>query len=1346
LTTLALTIGWAAALPDRYGDLDIDGEPTAADVIRLINHLHGSPALPAEMVPYADADRDGDVDGDDVDWIVDSALGIVALRGVNQQARFSAPTSTLLEGTDNATIVIELSDWAPATSVLLEVVAEGTTATEGVDFTPIPASVEVGTDYAVIPLSIPDDAEREGHETIEIRITSVDGFDVILPTRHVVQIEDNDRLWRGSMAQNQGAFNDVVAFDMAILDNGGALSGLLLGDAAPSFPVGQWPMSVTLDDTGFGAEVEGISMPGDVFFGAPLERSLTLTALPASVSEVSINGEFEETFTSPSAPHLGRTVTGALSLARVTDPPPDIPLEVEELVTGAIARQRPIRVMPVAMHQGLRRRPALSPLPRPHVPQSEQDATRAVRADYVNELRPGGVFGPDEGIQLTGGGLVATSGSAPGSSSHRLLHAHFGQPFAFDLVDPDLVEGTLEDARFRLHYDPTETYLPGYPDGIPAFRYLALLYDEDVPASGEATLRARFETMDTHYGSAERAQALEAERRLRRALIYQPMSRGLRHAYLDLITDRARAELILARNARTEAMRQRLEPPPPTGLVIDNEIAAFEGLLNPPGSSPYDSALAPFGELLRDRMGVRVSEFDPSRAADEPPLGHHIFQREEPSRSQHAAQYLKGGELTPVIDTGEALFAGYKDLVVLFEILTDQAQDAVELARLYALRATGSDLDDAEALIRDTLQETRIIGEVLLGIFPDYDPAPNDASGLAGAIAAWRAALTDLQGTYEFLNGEANMLGFTEDFLMLVQNYDASTFDTFDSLSQYIEAGGSTAPLTRAVDLHTAALDQYDDYRGYQDQLAEQFSQTFGPLNDRLFEITGAEYPEALTTDALLNEGSELNIQWHSVQVAQNRIRRNGQELENLKGRIKNIVALWARTAAIHASMEDVHITYGTLKGNVEEYIGAVEASQVFMEEGAKTLDQISIGTDLSFNLGVFLHPVNMFLLAGAEAGKGFLRGDLHELAAQEQAGIVDLKGQLASAELQREINDILLDMQLTAIDSQEAGLLMAQEAARLVALHDEANRILAQIPRASQALSDRYFADPIHQIRHQAKVVEADGAFQNAQRWVFFTSRALQFKYPYEAPWSHSFEGHPFDAGSVLRVRNAGELQQLVAAMRDYDALTSFTNPRVTHVSRFSLRDDVAGLWSASDPITRFREALHGLEVEIDPNNREIVMPFGTVRRPPGYNVFHPDNFADKIVQILVRLPGSHTVPRDTLAGHLGYAGTALMRPVEPGETVPSDWITGWWLFRSGRWQHRDIMEVTIDMRLAPSSEAGLEPAPEDFNITQFGERSVAATDWTLTIPTVDQGVPVIHIDEIDDIEIWLEHTAFVR
>jgi Dockerin type I domain len=1342
LILAALAAPWAAALPQRYGDLDIDGKPSACDIVMLVNHLNGSDPLSPEMIPFADADRDTDVDGDDVQWILDSALGLVGLWGTEQQARFDGPTCTLLEGTEDAEIWIELSDYAPGTSILLEVVGEGTSATEGVDFTPIPASVEVGIDHAVIPISIPDDTEREGFETIEIQITAVAGFDLILPTRHVVLIEDNDRLWQGVMSFDEGAFNDCLTFDMVILNQGGALSGLLLGGTEPSIPEGQWPMSVTFTDSEFEAVVSGISVPGsELFFGAELERGLTLIASPESVGstdDTDLFGFFEETFTSPLAPHLACTITGTFGLVRTTDPQPDIAPEEQDIVTGASTPRHPTRFASIIPVSSSRRATAQPPIRIPNVPQEVQDATQAIRGHWINELRPDGVYyPPTEGVLLTAGGHVSEPGSAPSSTSYRLTRSSIGQTVGHSMPHPDLAGSTLTQVRDLLYYDPsisTENY------DTAVFRFLARLYTRDNPASPE-TLCAQFATMESLYGPAERAQALEAECLLRDALKHQPLSRELRHALLDLICDRARAELILARNARTAAIRQRLFPSNPAVMTIDNEIAAFEGLFNPPGDSPYDSALAPFGELLRDRVGVLVSGFDPPEAATEPPFGHYLFRREVPSRSQYAAQFLLEGELAPVIDTGgEPLFAGYKDLVVLFEILTDQAQSAVELARLYAMRATGSDLDDAETLIRETLQGTRSIGMVLLGLFPDYEPAPNDASGLHGAIAALNAALTRLEGMQDFLEGDVNMLGFTEDFLMLVRNSTGAY--SFNTLSGYMQENAN-APLPSADGLYDEAVASYDAYRGYQDDLVTQYEGIFTPRDDRLYQITGARYPEVLSIDPVLIEGSEMNIQWLSVQVAQSRIRRNAQELENLHGRIDNIVTLWAAREAIDADMIDVYEHYGNKRAAIQQKIGAIEAAQAFANEMCAAADDVQVGlppspTSVTVRLGVTLHLANAFLQAGAEVGKGFLRGGLEYAAADEQECIVTLQGRLAAAELQREINDILLEMRINAVDSVEASLLLAQEVARLTALHDEANDILAEMQRQAQRVSECYFADPIHQLRYQADLLEAEEAFRRAQEWAFFMAQAFDFK------WNTPFTHGSWSTADVFRVRNASELAPLIAAMDDKDFQLGSV-PEQDYESWISLREHV------------FHESVEVFHQRLADSVNEhgnITLVFNTACEVADENFFlgpvgdpaFGGTWRDKIDALAVSIVGAHSLGYESVTGFLGQGGTQRFR----NETVGTpdltdalsefrDWSAGHWYRTTDEdhpWAFTDALRGPVTMALTTAPHT-LSPQ----TITFFRERSVAATEWTLEIRPGDPQRLII--DEIEDIEIHFDHIA---
>lgn len=62
-------------LPQKLGDLDEDGQPTVLDLVRLINHLNGSPALSSQLTFFADVNQDGFVNQSDVDALADVILG-----------------------------------------------------------------------------------------------------------------------------------------------------------------------------------------------------------------------------------------------------------------------------------------------------------------------------------------------------------------------------------------------------------------------------------------------------------------------------------------------------------------------------------------------------------------------------------------------------------------------------------------------------------------------------------------------------------------------------------------------------------------------------------------------------------------------------------------------------------------------------------------------------------------------------------------------------------------------------------------------------------------------------------------------------------------------------------------------------------------------------------------------------------------------------------------------------------------------------------------------------------------------------------------------------------------------
>jgi hypothetical protein len=65
----------AAALPTVVGDLDGNSLVTVADVVRLLDHVHGAPPLPADLAPFGDLDQDGSIGSQDVAIAVDLVLG-----------------------------------------------------------------------------------------------------------------------------------------------------------------------------------------------------------------------------------------------------------------------------------------------------------------------------------------------------------------------------------------------------------------------------------------------------------------------------------------------------------------------------------------------------------------------------------------------------------------------------------------------------------------------------------------------------------------------------------------------------------------------------------------------------------------------------------------------------------------------------------------------------------------------------------------------------------------------------------------------------------------------------------------------------------------------------------------------------------------------------------------------------------------------------------------------------------------------------------------------------------------------------------------------------------------------
>ena len=249
------------------------------------------------------------------------------------------------------------------------------------------------------------------------------------------------------------------------------------------------------------------------------------------------------------------------------------------------------------------------------------------------------------------------------------------------------------------------------------------------------------------------------------------------------------------------------------------------------------------------------------------------------------------------------------------------------------------------------------------------------------------------------------------------------------------------------MELQASAVASYDDYRGYQDQLASQMDNITSSAEDRLFQIVGAypDTPEYKTPQN--NDGCEIWLQQNSIETAQLQIERNGIEIHNL---IEEIQIEQRRSGSAAYAM----IRFGNQQATLTRQIGYINARQARANEMAAAADGVSftagfICADVTISAGVVAHSVNAGVQFAAEKDKGNLEGDKEQLAAVESAEIEGIDN-IAK------VKTLLLGMKTLAIDSQEAANLLKQETGRLAALFREIEDLERTLAESASSLAGR--------------------------------------------------------------------------------------------------------------------------------------------------------------------------------------------------------------------------------------------------------------------------------------------------
>lgn len=914
-----------------------------------------------------------------------------------------------------------------------------------------------------------------------------------------------------------------------------------------------------------------------------------------------------------------------------------------------------------------------------------------------------------------------------------------GAIYTFDPVyAEDVVAGEVRKYLYAGAADDSAVF----PKARAAFRYLDSLYSDS--ASGPVMTP---EAAAAAFGPAEADRVQIALTLLRNGLAENPASSLLQNLLLDVYYDWTRILAIQAGEEIADVDIVRLDAPStPGAFIIDTEIAAYSRALE-----ANREAYRTYLDLLTDDLGVAVS----------PPIGFTAFRELVPSRTLTPSQYRNGdGQLVSVTGDDEPILPAYKDLILLLDLLSDQAEHG---ARLAFLKASNGDPDAAKSLLGRLDRELFAHASLLQGMFSDLTEDRETYPELAIAWQNLEEAFLTLSEMSGRVAGEQNLLGFDPDFLPLLpkpQGRLETIVHTFDLLKDRLTANNETLnPVLRAKNSQATAVQAWDTYQNNQSDLQAQLTAISGansPLRERLIEIRG---DGSLPPDE--DPATEIYQQIQNIERARNQIQRNRVESSNVRNKIQIEVDRRSEASGIRDAMGQIRVAYGKAQATLTEQISYLEGLQKAVGSVADAANPAEFFSSLATGLYV----------GGVEVAKGQLQAEKDRLAGQEEAAIIAQEDLLDDANSRANIRTWMLDLNTLAVDSIDAAISLKQEQGRLASLWREKERLERRMAAAETGLKNRYFADPIHRFRARHQVYVANQDFRKAMDEVFFLIKAYEYK------WNRRFEVGSWNLDTFFKIRNASELESLVSDL--IFAESNITTGIDDSFDWFSFRDDFFGYKDIPDttyvdPVTgelvdylqAFRNRLLQLLVDsqgrplpenvdpLDPSNLNLSLqiPFNTVREIPGGAFFEKEGYLDKIIALHIRIPGRHTLGRSTVRGTLVYGGTAFVRNKSPGIPAPDrpdklvDEVTAYstrvWNAEAGPWSYEDSQNQRVTITLSEDERI----PPSVLSIDTFNERSVAASNWTLQIEVRDSGVDLLRLDEINDIELYFHHAGATR
>ncbi|OEF72914.1 hypothetical protein A148_19820, partial [Vibrio splendidus 1F-157] len=763
-----------------------------------------------------------------------------------------------------------------------------------------------------------------------------------------------------------------------------------------------------------------------------------------------------------------------------------------------------------------------------------------------------------------------------------------------------------------------------------------------------------------------------------------------------------------------------------------------------------------------------------------------------PHRDLQSARYLNGqGQHSPIFE-GEALVVGYKDALLVYQMMNTLLEQQVHLSKLKAVYANTDTMQalaaEAQTLLNSVTSKATQL-EQLLG----SDAQVN--AMLVTEQAKLNSLTMKLGSVIQWLKGEGNYLGLPDDFVLFLQGFKDkgnTVYDSFDAIKTLLKSSAyDVVPSAEKALLEAKNADK--NYRYQRDQFRQTFANEQQALNNQLFKLLGCTVGQgdnlcASQTQAQ-RKGSLIAQQQQSIKAAKLGVERAQKARQTIEGNITIEMERLEQEKQVHDAIDKIMVQFGQNELSLSQLLEAkrdgsssgkahVDISELLKQDDLDTLDDF-----VSEAGNVDLFEVQAALASLKEDLKDVSRDDAikytQTLAVLERATIRGLERGLLDVNSKARVKALMLELEAAKVDIAKSLSYLAYEVERLAGFTVEAERLIAQLGENQQQQADRYYANPVHYSVLTKEALNAELAFAELQEWMFYAVQALEYK------WQEAFVAPDkgFNRASVFKIQTIPQLVEYFKALQRFDDIRNLrTSQEATdtlsvkkHI--FGYVDKLRGktMWypalDGSGEMLTADEAFKAKLAQLTQRmgqDQWLTIEFSTVKELPRSNFFQgpvvADNddltclvdagtYLDKLDGIAINLQVSMDISGEEVTpAYLTYGGNNYMRSRTPGSLTDGDtgikdelvsYSTRFWDVSNGNFFAKDSYRQQMKANIMTDEEnqsAFLNPT------YAFKERSVAASGWRLSVKLGDRYGEIVDLEGLDDIELIIKHRYYSR